>query len=314
MVKKSWVDSQATHKPVKVNVYHTDENGNRVIDCTLELNEDNNWTASKSGLQLESVLDSSFRYYYNAEEVNPPANYTITYQTDYDRDRQLWTCNITNKEKGRPDPTPTPTPPPSDKVTVKIWKSWNDTGDSDYRPSSVVVHLYRYTKESKQQELVTTLRVTKSNSWYAAITGMDYADTEGNRYYYRVTEDPPESQLIHIDYKTTYREQFNEKDRAWEIVVTNTELHDDIPVTVKKVWDNDNNKLGLRPASVTVHLSGTLYSPGDYVDLATIVLSEENNWQWTEWYPQYIQGSQQTVKFRVTEDPVPNYTTTIKGL
>ena len=69
----------------------------------------------------------------------------------------------------------------------------------------------------------------------------------------------------------------------------------DFPVT--KIWDDDNNRDGKRPGSVTVHL----YRGGEPIDSAT--LSDGNGWSHTFTNLQkYL--NKKTIRYSVREDPV----------
>lgn len=79
-----------------------------------------------------------------------------------------------------------------------------------------------------------------------------------------------------------------------------------VGITVNKVWDDNANAAGLRPAKITVHLmNGTTV-----VD--TKELTADTNWTytWTD-LPKY--NGDQLISYTVTEDVVAGYQTTISG-
>ncbi len=80
----------------------------------------------------------------------------------------------------------------------------------------------------------------------------------------------------------------------------------DIPVT--KIWNDNNNEDGNRPASVTVRL----YADGVEVD--SHVLTQAENWAYTfTEKPRYQEDHKTEIAYTVNEDAVPMYTATING-
>ena len=78
------------------------------------------------------------------------------------------------------------------------------------------------------------------------------------------------------------------------------------PVKVTKVWNDDNNKTGKRPSSVTV----TLLADGKSV--ATATLTEANGWTYTfENLPKYEKGKE--IKYTLKEATVSGYTSAVTG-
>ena len=77
-------------------------------------------------------------------------------------------------------------------------------------------------------------------------------------------------------------------------------------ITVSKLWDDVDNKDGVRPESVTVNLLA------DGEEIAEAVLNEENGWHYTfEDVLVFHEGKK--ILYTVTEDPVAEYTTVITG-
>ena len=77
-------------------------------------------------------------------------------------------------------------------------------------------------------------------------------------------------------------------------------------VAVKKVWDDKENKDGLRPDKVTVRLLA------DGQEVAVKEITATDNWQasFTD-LPVYKEGKK--IVYTITEDPVAGYTATIDG-
>ena len=80
----------------------------------------------------------------------------------------------------------------------------------------------------------------------------------------------------------------------------------DIPVT--KVWVDNNNKDGNRPAAITVRL----YADG--VETASAQLSAATGWQYTfTGLPKLREGEETEIQYTITEDPVEWYTSEVTG-
>jgi len=75
----------------------------------------------------------------------------------------------------------------------------------------------------------------------------------------------------------------------------------------KKVWDDNDNKDGNRPGSVTVRLLA------DGSEVASAVLSEANGWQY-QFVDLPVSKDGKKISYTLNEDPVPKYTATIDGM
>lgn len=81
-----------------------------------------------------------------------------------------------------------------------------------------------------------------------------------------------------------------------DVVITNTYSHEEVSVTVQKVWDDNNNQDGIRPQSVKVKLN-----TGDEV-----ILSEDNDWTATiSNLPKYKDGKK--IEYTWSEEKIDGY-------
>ena len=81
-----------------------------------------------------------------------------------------------------------------------------------------------------------------------------------------------------------------------QVVVPNeTEL------TVNKIWNDGDNRDGIRPESVTVRLLA------DGTEVAFAVLNAENNWKYTFENIPVVNGEGALINYTVSEDEVPGY-------
>ena len=77
-------------------------------------------------------------------------------------------------------------------------------------------------------------------------------------------------------------------------------------ITVTKIWDDNNDKDGNRPKSITVHL----FAGGEEVREAT--LTEATGWKYTfKGLPKFVNGK--PISYSITEDPVEWYTAQNNG-
>ena len=90
------------------------------------------------------------------------------------------------------------------------------------------------------------------------------------------------------------------------VVITNSRTPEVTEVAVKKIWDDADNKDGLRPEKITVRLLA------DGQEVAAKEITATDNWQasFTD-LPVYKEGKK--ITYTITEDPVVGYTTTIDG-
>lgn len=140
------------------------------------------------------------------------------------------------------------------KLTVH--KIWDDNGYPD-RPDSVTVHLL------KDGEKFEKVQLNEENQWTHTWDELD------DRHQWSVEEEVPQG------YEATYKTEDN------RVFITNHKDYtpvippEPVDLTVKKVWDDENNRQKIRPTSVTV----TLYNGDKAVDKVT--LSKANNWTHT---------------------------------
>ena len=178
----------------------------------------------------------------------------------------------------RPVNTPTPTPEP-EKVTVSGGKTWNDNGNEDgMRPASITVSLLA------DGTVVDSATASEANGWSWSFGDLDKYRADGEtEIVYSISEQS-------VPYYTSTVNGYD---------VVNTYQRETTSATITKVWDDDNNKDGMRPASIQVSLSNG----------ATVTLSESNGWSATvNDLPVYRNG--QRVTYTWSEQSVLGYVQT----
>ncbi len=167
-------------------------------------------------------------------------------------------------------------------IDVTVKKVWDDQQNQDgLRPGSLTVTL------SSGETAV----LNEANSWTATLTVPKY-DDNGEIQYTWTEENVSGYELSGTEY--------DEESRT--TTLTNRHVPEVTSVSVTKVWDDDGNRDGIRPESVTAVLSnGT-----------SVVLSEANGWTATiDNLPAYSNG--QAIAYTWTEVPVAGYELTVDG-
>ena len=115
-------------------------------------------------------------------------------------------------------------------------KTWDDADNQDgKRPESITVRLFADGTE------VTSKTVTAENEWNWLFTDLNkYA--KGREIQYTITEDKVENYITNIE-KTENG-----------YVVTNSYTPETTSISVEKVWNDNDNQDGVRPASIKVKL------------------------------------------------------------
>ena len=180
-------------------------------------------------------------------------------------------------------------------VTAQIYKQERLIVDDGVEVASPTAWTDNY------PDLVTgkTVTITKiGDTWSGVASGLPKYRYDGeNRDLYEIRYTAKEISVTASDGTTDLTEQYSSAttvDSDGSVTITNTE-RTGISLNVHKVWNDNNNAAGIRPAAITIQL----YSSED--GFATplvgkdIVLSEANNWRggWTNLNEQYTYKAQE---------------------
>ena len=203
----------------------------------------------------------------------------------------------------------TPVPPTEDEVIkeyvlIDVNKKFVDKDNIDkYRPGEVTVGLYS-SKDSK--EFITTIKLNESNGWKGSFTGLNKYDLETKALIdYDVRE-------INVDknYNDTYTSE-KEGDKV-TFDITNTLKYENVKtnVTAKKIWDDNDGKVGAR-ASVTFEL----YKNGEPTGITQTASDDENvNWTVTFQNLQKYKADGTEIEYTVKEvTRLPHYAEPVYG-
>ena len=163
-------------------------------------------------------------------------------------------------------------------TTVSVRKVWNDANDQDgLRPASLTVRLMANGSPAG------TVELNAANDWSGSIADLP-VNANGSAIAYTWEEDPVEGYT-----RSTATAGFT-------TVITNTHETALTVATAVKVWDDDEDRDGLRPETLTITLN-----TGDQV-----ILSAENGWTGTvENLPKNSGGS--AIVYTWTEESIPGY-------
>ena len=140
---------------------------------------------------------------------------------------------------------------------IKVSKVWNDSNNQDgIRPDSVEIHLLRNGVHNG-----APLTLSAANNWSGEWT-VPSKDENGNTIRWTVEEVIPTGYTYDVT-----------GDAENGFVVTNTHTPEKINLEVQKVWNDDNNRDGVRPHGVKVQL----YCNGEAMGEA-VTLTETGSW------------------------------------
>ena len=248
-VEKVWQDggNAAGKRPESITVVLKDEDGQ--VGEAKELNAGNDW---------KTTFEDVAKY----DEYNNVISYTVEETVNGDN-AKFYTqvggmtivdgvYTLTNKFEV-----------PDEKITIPVEKTWNDNENAaGKRPTSIDVVV----KGSDGSETPVTLEEGKD--WKAQVSVAKY-DTMGNEITYTVEE-------------VTKNEFYDASVDGYK--VTNNIVQDKVEtdISVTKVWNDGDNKAGLRPGEIEVAIkNGT-------EEVGTVKLNSDNKWTATvENLPKY---------------------------
>ncbi len=248
------------------------------------LAEANNWTATFEDLYVsEAGKKINYTVVQDKTDVitGVDGDGTYSFETTGDASEGF---TITNKH----------TPLVKD---IKFEKIWDDDNDRDgKRPNAITVKLMA------DGEAVESQIVTAANGWKHTFADMPvYKD--GNRIDYTLLENNVNEYAKSIS---------GNADKGF--IITNKHTPDKIEFDVIKIWDDDNNRDGKRPQSVTVELLSFDEEADEYIPIGKrVVLSGQNKWRYSfSNLNKYDNGKE--IKYMVREtETIPGYEFTMMG-
>ncbi len=254
-VTKRWNDGGAKERPAEIQVQLFADG--IAVDKPVTLNAGNNWHTVWDNIPKCTNPDgrtgTQKDIRYTVEEVNVPAGYECRISGSQEAGYVITNTRDSGKlviDK-KFDILPKEEIPPEEIVWIylPVTKTWEDHDNRDgNRPQSITVHLWKGGEEAG------TAVLSEGTGWSYTFGPLPKFAGE-NEIVYTITEDP-------VKYYTTKIEGFH---------ITNTYQEELTSVSVRKVWDDNNNEAGKRPTSIHMTLSNG----------AVVILNEANNWQAT---------------------------------
>lgn len=145
------------------------------------------------------------------------------------------------------------------KTEITIEKVWDDDNNRDgMRPESIIVQLY-----ADNVAVTGKTKTLGPNNWKATFDNLDKYKA-GKEIVYTVKET-----VVPSGYTGTEGNSSN------GYKITNTHVVEKISIPVEKVWDDEDDRDGKRPGSITVEL----YANNSTTALKTLILDESKNWK-----------------------------------
>ena len=261
-------------------IHKKGENGQALAGATFAVTADD--TGEQVGIITTDedgvgTITGLIKQAYTVQEIQAPTGYVLSEEPikigkeDFGNDLAI-SREVVNKKE---------------KTSVAGQKTWNDNDNHDgKRPSKITVNLLANGSKVASKEV----KPDAEGNWLYQFDNLDVVDDAGNLIAYTVSEEPV------AGYETSV-EGTN---------ITNSRTPEVTEVAVKKIWDDKENKDGLRPDKVTVRLLA------DGQEVAVKEITATDNWQasFTD-LPVYKEGKK--IAYTITEDPVAGYTATIDG-
>lgn len=188
---------------------------------------------------------------------------------------------------------------PKTYTSLTVQKTWNDQYDKfGLRPSAVTVDLYWWSNVDSTRHYYKTAELTAANNWTVTWDNLERSDGNVMYEYTAVEREVP-------NYSSTMQ-WYGSYENGWTGYITNT-LKTYTSLSVKKLWDDQENQFELQPSSIKVNLYRWSNKDSTRHYYKTATLSAENNWFVTWDNLEYVDGDT-TYGYDVEEEEVSEYT------
>ncbi|WP_307980073.1 Cna B-type domain-containing protein [uncultured Senegalimassilia sp.] len=296
-VHKEWKDSagnqqSGVHPAVTAQLYRTVAGQTSAMaGYAATLDEVHGWAASWGNLPAK---DAGRDVEYSVQEADVPAGYTSSVTKAADGTYSFILANTAEK-----------------RTSVSVAKVWADGGNADsMRPDSVTAQLYLVDAQGNQVAVPgKSAELSEANNWAFTWDDLAVSDTDGNEISYTVQEaNVPEGYTATVSGGMV--------DGTYSFTLTNTHELKTVDINVSKVWNDQDDIDGLRPASVTAQLC-YVNADGQTVPVEGAedkVLDESNGWA-AGWTGLTANADGKAVKYTVREAEVPEgYTSAASGI
>ncbi|MCR4768213.1 MAG: Cna B-type domain-containing protein [Saccharofermentans sp.] len=179
---------------------------------------------------------------------------------------------------------------------IVVTSSWDDDDNRDgIRPDGITVQLMKNGTAEGEPVVLSDA----NNSTYTWSDMPRYADN-GDEINYTLSVKPIADVPGHTGYtrnvsKSDYKDDLTSSSGGYEFTVRNVHIPETVDLKVTKVWEDDNNRDGIRPGSITASLS----------DGTSAVLNEGNSWTFTA-SGRYKYENGKEIEYKWTEVNVPD--------
>ena len=252
-VNKQWFDGNNTNskRPDTIEVQlvrKVNDGSETIIDTQILSDVKNNWRYTWTALPTENVNNSAQKYTYSVKEKTVPGGY----KSETTNSGNNWT--ITNTLL----------------TEVKVEKRWEDSNNEyNTRPDSITVQLKQGSSNYGDPVVLNA-----SNQWKKTWSSLPMYADKTTAYNYTVVE-------IGRSVPSWYTSSTSGSQAAG-YVITNTYNPQYVTRTVKKIWDDQNDRFGLQPDRLKFQLK---QGNSNYKE---ITLPYNNQWEYTwENLPKY---------------------------
>ncbi len=293
-------------------------NGGNYQPASIKVQLYNGVTPVGTPVEISEDADGDWRYTW-PDELPVDGTYTVKEIMEGDMDKHYTAiveevtknsfkiANVANEEL---KVTITNTHNPYE-VDVTLNKTWNDD-DNTQRPD--VIHVVvsfvapngvtKYiAADGTEHDTEVTIDLT-APTWTATIEDLFKNQNHGQMIVYTVEE----KSINGYKGVITYTQDANGN---WTFSIVNT-LTGKTDILGTKVWDDDNDRDGIRPGSITLNVYRNTVDPANLAAgpiTVTYPAGDQyaNNWAWTvEDLPTYDKNGD-PITYVVVEDPVPGY-------
>ncbi|MBQ2755154.1 MAG: Cna B-type domain-containing protein, partial [Oscillospiraceae bacterium] len=178
-------------------------------------------------------------------------------------------------------------------VDIKGSKIWDDDDNRDgVRPESITINLLADGVE------VAEKIVTADDNWSWNFKNMRKTQN-GEPIVYTVTEDAVDN------YETEMSEPVVAENGDVTVTFTNSYTPETIEINGSKTWNDDADRDGVRPESITINLLA------DGVEIAEKVVTAADNWSWDFGNQPKYRDQGVEIVYTITEDEVNGYSATV---
>ena len=286
---KKWEDTDESERPESVTVHVTGGGINKTVTLSAllgweaELTDLPRWAYDDFGNATEivyTITEDAVSGYENAGVVRAPET---GYSAVVGQKQRQAVYTLTNATEA------------VETTTVTGTKTWQKPDDVEAPEVTFTLQLLL---KGIPVDTMTAV-ANEANGWTYTFENVPVEEPKtGTAYTWQITESVPTSVdgrfvQISAEKNLTGGVDFINRWYAWK------------DVTIRKVWDDGNDSAGIRPESVTVHVTG------GSVD-ETVTLTEAEGWETTltdlpVWQYSVLTGAAHRIVYTVTEETVPGY-------